>query len=151
MSGPGKALFAIVGYCCFLSSFACPKEETRKRHPSQSWPSGLPLLLDESGTRKNSGFALRQFPRLFRPHLRGAAGQMGGGKFPLARSRAPERLPKRGFALFEAKPSLQSPGSIEEHRVSRLRRDKRHRGPFLWFVSLGKQRNEHTYCLRSNR
>jgi hypothetical protein len=38
--------------------------------------------------------------------------------------------------------SLQSPGSIEEHRASRLRRDKRHRGPFLWFVSLGKQRNE---------
>jgi hypothetical protein len=49
---------------------------------------------------------------------------MGEGKFPLARSRAPERLPKKGFALFEAKPSLQSPGSIEERRVSRLRRDK---------------------------
>jgi hypothetical protein len=63
-------------------------------------------------------------------------------KIPLARSRAPERLPEKGFALFEAKPSLQSPGSIEEHRVSRLRRDKGHRGPFLWFVSLGKQRNE---------
>jgi hypothetical protein len=26
---------------------------------------------------------------------------MGGRKFPLARRRAPERLPKRGFALFE--------------------------------------------------
>jgi hypothetical protein len=37
---------------------------------------------------------------------------------------------------------LQSPGSIEEHRESRQRRDKGHRGPFLWFVSLGKQRNE---------
>jgi hypothetical protein len=64
----------------FLSSFACPKEETRKRHPSQSWPCGLPLLLAEGGTRKNSGFALKQFPRLFRPRLRGAAGQMGKGK-----------------------------------------------------------------------
>jgi hypothetical protein len=31
-------------------------------------------------------------------------------KIPLARSRAPERLPKKGFALFEAKPSLQAPG-----------------------------------------
>jgi hypothetical protein len=60
----------------------------------------------------------------------------------LARSRAPERLPKKGFALFEAKPSLQSPGSIEERRDSRQRRDKGHRVPFLWFVSLGKQRNE---------
>ena len=37
---------------------------------------------------------------------------------------------------------MQSPGNIEEHRESRLRRDKGHRGPFLWFVSLGKQRNE---------
>jgi hypothetical protein len=37
---------------------------------------------------------------------------------------------------------LQSPGSIEERRASRLRRDKGHRVPFLWFVSLGKQRNE---------
>ena len=64
----------------FLSSFACPKEETRKRHPNQSWPCGLPLLLAGSGARKNSGFALRQFPRLFRPRLRGAAGQMGGGE-----------------------------------------------------------------------
>jgi hypothetical protein len=44
-----------------LSSFACPKEETRKRHPSQPWPFGLPLLLARSGTLKNSGFALKQF------------------------------------------------------------------------------------------
>ena len=43
---------------------------------------------------------------------------------PLPRSRAPERLPKRELALFEPKPSLQAPGSIEEHRVSRQRRDK---------------------------
>jgi hypothetical protein len=42
----------------------------------------------------------------------------------LSRSRAPQRLPKKGFALFEAQPSLQSPGSIEEHRASRQRRDK---------------------------
>ena len=49
----------------------------------------------------------------------------------MARNRAPERLPKKGFALFEAKPSLQSPGSIEEHRDSRPRRDKGHRVPFL--------------------
>jgi hypothetical protein len=38
--------------------------------------------------------------------------------------------------------SLQSPGSIEEHRASRLRRDKRHGAPFFGSVSLGKQRNE---------
>jgi hypothetical protein len=54
-------------------------------------------------------------------------------KTPLSRRRAPERLPKKGFALFEAKPSLQSPGSIEEHRASRLRRDKGH-GCLFFFV-----------------
>jgi hypothetical protein len=68
-------------------------------------------------------------------------------KIPLARRRAPERLPKKGFALSEAQPSLQSPGSIEEHRVSRLRRDKGHRGPFLlvrflWASKENEQRSE---------
>ena len=65
------------------------------------------------------------------PEDRMMDGKGSSGKFPLARSRAPERLPKRGFALFEAKPSLQSPGSIEEHRDSRQRRDKGHGCPFL--------------------
>ncbi|PKN49116.1 MAG: hypothetical protein CVU58_04495, partial [Deltaproteobacteria bacterium HGW-Deltaproteobacteria-16] len=55
---------------------------------------------------------------------------------------APERLPKKGFALFEALAEFAKP--------------RQHRGaqgipptagqvagvPFLWFVSLGKQRNE---------
>jgi hypothetical protein len=78
-----------------LSSFACPKEETRKRHPSQSWPCGLPLLLAEGGTRKNSGFALKQFPRLFPPPSARRGRTNGGGReLTLARSRAPERLPK---------------------------------------------------------
>jgi hypothetical protein len=122
----------------FLSSFACPKEETRKRHPSQSWPCGLPLLLAEGGTRKNSGFALKQFPRLFRPRLRGAAGQMGERrrKIPLARSRAPERLPKRGFALFErsefAKP--RQPSRSAGHPANGGTRDTGcpFFGSFLW-------------------
>jgi len=54
---------------------------------------------------------------------------------------------EKGFALFEAKPSLQSPGSIEEHRASRLRRDKGHRVPFLlvrflWASKENEQKNE---------
>jgi hypothetical protein len=58
----------------------------------------------------------------------------------LSRSRAPQRLPKKGFALFEAQPSLQSPGSIEEYRASRCGGTS---GwvPFLFgSFSLGKQR-----------
>jgi len=66
----------------------------------------------------------------------------------LSRSRAPQRLPKRRFALFEAKPSLQSPGSIEEHRASRLRRDK-WRGAFsfsfFFFEQAKKEQEDEDY------
>jgi hypothetical protein len=55
----------------------------------------------------------------------------------LSRSRAPQRLPKKGFALFEAQPSLQSPGSIKEHRASRLRRDKWQGAFSFWFFFFG--------------
>jgi hypothetical protein len=49
----------------------------------------------------------------------------------LARSRAPQRLPKKGFALFERSEFAKPRQSIEEHRVSRLRRDEGHGCPFL--------------------
>jgi hypothetical protein len=49
---------------------------------------------------------------------------------------------EKGFALFEAQPSLQSPGSIEEHRASRLWRDKGHGGPFFGsFLWASKEMN----------
>ena len=109
-SGENREAFLLFSF----SSFACPKEETRKRHPNQSWPCGLPLLLAEGGTRKNSGFALRQFPRLFPPPPARRGRTNGGGReFPLARRRAPERLPKRGFALFEALAEFAKP---RQHR-----------------------------------
>jgi len=72
------------------------------------------LLLEEGGTRKNSGFALKQFPHLFPPSPARLGRTNGGeGNFPLARSRAPERLPKRGFALSEAKAEFAKP---RQHR-----------------------------------
>jgi hypothetical protein len=61
---------------------------------------------------------------------------------PLSRRRAPERLPKKGFALFEAKPSLQSPGSIEEHRESRPRRDKWPGAFSFWFFFFGQAKKK---------
>jgi len=135
-------------FAAVFSFFFCvPKRRNKKRHPSQSWPCGLPLLLDEGGTRKNSGFALRQFPRLFRPRLRGAAGQMGGEEDSHWHAAEHRRGCRKRDLHCLSVASLQSPGSIEEHRASRPRRDKRHRGPFLWFVSLGKQRNEHANFL----
>jgi hypothetical protein len=61
----------------------------------------------------------------------------------LPRSRAPQRLPKKGFALFEAQPSLQSPGSIEEHRASRLRRDKWLGAFSFWFFFFGQAKKKY--------
>jgi hypothetical protein len=96
-----------------LSSFACPKEETRKRHPNQSWPCGLPLLLAEGGTRKNSGFALKQFPRLFPP----SSARRGRTNGENSHWHAAEhrRGCRKGDLHCLSAASLQSPGSIEEY------------------------------------
>jgi hypothetical protein len=49
--------------------------------------------------------------------MRSGSPLQGALKKPLARSRAPEKLPKKEFALFEpAGASLQTPGSFEEGR-----------------------------------
>jgi hypothetical protein len=116
---PGKSCSSV-----FLSSFACPKEETRKRHPNQSWPYGLPLLLAEGGTRKNSGFALKQFPRLFPPPSARRGRTNGGRKKSHWHAAEHRRGCRKGDLHCLSVASLQSPGSIEEHRASRLRRDK---------------------------
>jgi hypothetical protein len=108
-----------------LSSFACPKEETRKWHPSQSWPCGLPLLLDEGGTRKNSGFALRQFPRLYSaPVCEARQDKWGEEENSHWHAAEHRRGCRKGDLHCLSAASLQSPGSIEERRVSRHRRDK---------------------------
>ena len=124
-----------------LSSLACQKEETRKGHPSQSWPCGLPLLLAAGGTRKNSGFALKQFPRLFPPPSARRGRTNGGGENPTGTPPSTGEAAEKGFALFErsefAKP--------RQHRGAQgipPSAGQGTRGPFLWFVSLGKQRNE---------
>ena len=67
---------------------------------------------------------------------------MGREKIPLARSRAPERLPKKAFALFErsefanARQRRGVPLKGHKLRASRLRRDKclgcPFFGSFLW-------------------
>ncbi len=114
---PGCSLHRIArAFCCFLSSFACPKEERKKSTPASPDPAGFPYFAT------------------------GAAGQMGENSHWHAAEH--RRGCRKGDLHCLSAASLQSPGSIEEHRVSRLRRDKRHRVPFLWFVSLGKQRNE---------
>jgi hypothetical protein len=118
------------------------KKKQEKGTPASPGPTGFPYFSPWAGRGKTRASPSNSSRVFFRPRLRGAAGQMGEeGKIPLARSRAPERLPKRGFALFErsefAKP--------RQHRGAQgipPTAGQGTRGPFLWFVSLGKQRNE---------
>ena len=125
-------------FCCSLFLLLrAQKKKQEKGTPASPGSAGFPYFSTRAGRGKTRASPSNSSRASFRPRLRGAAGQMGERKkFPLARSRAPERLPKKGFALFEAQLSLQSPGSIEEHRVSRQRRDKcpgcPFFGSFLW-------------------
>ena len=58
---------------------------------------------------------------------------MGAFEFPLARSRAPEKLAIRSLTcLSEA--SFQTPASFEEHRVPCFQQGKG-QGAFLWLLS----------------
>jgi len=131
----GIAGKAIILRLFSLSSFAYPKEETRKRHPSQSWPCGRPLLLAGGGTRRNSGFALKQsespplcgfayLPRLFPPSSARRGRTNGGGRNSHWHAAEHRRGCRKGDLHCLSAANLQSPGSIEERRVSRLRRDK---------------------------
>jgi hypothetical protein len=99
------------------------KKKQEKGTPASPGPAGFPYFSPEAGRGKTRASPSDSSRVFFRPRLRGAAGQMGEGRLPLARCRAPQRLPKRDLHCLSAA-SLQSPGSIEEHRVSRLRRDK---------------------------
>jgi len=138
---PGKLARS---FCCSLFLLLrAQKKKQEKGTPASPCPAGFPCFSPRAGRGKTRASPSDSSRVFFRPRLRGAAGQMGRRrKIPLARSRAPERLPKKGFALFEAQPSLQSPGSIEEHRESRPRRDKEHGGPFFGsFLWASKEMN----------
>jgi hypothetical protein len=137
----------------FLSSFACQKEETRKRHPNQSWPCGLPLLLAEGGTRKNSVFALKQsespplrgfayLPRLFPPPSARRGRTNGEEKNSHWHAAEHRKSCRKGRLHCLSAASLQHPGSFEERRASRPRRDKGHGGPFFGsFLWASKEMN----------
>jgi len=129
--------------------FCVPKRRNKKRAPQPVLALRASLASRRGRDAEKLGLRPQTVPAFF-PALACEARQdkWGGGEIPLARSRASERLPKRGFALFEAKPSLQRPGSIEEHRESRQRRDKRHRGLFFGsFLWASKEMNRKIKCI----
>jgi hypothetical protein len=138
------------GLSAVLFFFFCvPKRRNKKKAPQPVLALRASLTSRRGRDAEKLGLRPQTVPASFSA-LVCEARQDKWGKFPLARSRAPERLPKRGFALSErsefAKPRQHRGVPLTGHKLreSRLRRDKGHRGPFLWFVSLGKQRNERT-------
>ena len=103
----GKARKSAVSRVLFF--FCVPKRRNKKKAPQPVLALRASLTSRRGRDAKKLGGvytplrgALRQFLRLFPPPS-ARRGRTNGerGKFPLARRRAPERLPKREVALFE--------------------------------------------------
>ena len=131
-------------FCCFSFFFCVPKRRNKKKAPQPVLALRASLASRRERDAKKLGLrpqtVLAFFPA---PVCEARQDKWGRVRLPLARSRAPERLPKRGFALFErsefAKPRQHRGAQGIPPAAGQVTRV-----PFLWFVSLGKQRNEQT-------
>ncbi len=103
----------------FFLLLRAQKKKQEKGTPASPGATGFPYFSTRAGRGKTRASPSNNSRVFFRPRLRGAAGQNGRRRrSPLARSRAPEKLPKRDLHyLSEA--SLQSPGSTEKWLVFR--------------------------------
>ena len=128
----------------FSFFFCVPKRRNKKKAPQPVLALRASLTSRRGRDAEKLGLRPQTVPASF-PALACEARQDKWGREENSHWHAAEHRKscRKGRLHCLSAASLQSPGSIEEHRASRLRRDKGHRGPFLWFVSLGKQRNEH--------
>jgi len=143
--GENGANFAVVS-----SFFFCvPKRRNKKKAPQPVLALRASLTSRRGRDAEKLGLRPQTVPASFPPPSarRGRTNGEWGGENSHWHAAEHRRGCRKGDLHCLSAASLQSPGSIEEHRASRLRRDKGHRGPFLWFVSLGKQRNEHVNFL----
>jgi len=145
-------------FCCSLFLLLrAQKKKQEKGTPASPGPTGFPCFSTRAGRGKtraspSNSRSLRLPPASFSAPACEARQDKWGGEEENSHWHAAEHrrgCRKGDLHCLRRKPSLQSPGSIEERRASRLRRDQGHRGPFLWFVSLGKQRNERTDFIAS--
>jgi len=138
-----KELFLLFSFLLLRAQ----KKKQEKGTPASPGPTGFPYFSTKAGrgkTRASPSDSSRVFSR---PRLRGAAGQMGERKIPLARSRAPERLPKREFALFErsefAKPRQHRGAQGIPPKAGQETQGAFSLVPFLW---ASKEMNIFTSC-----
>jgi len=126
-----------------LSFFFCvPKRRNKKRAPQPV----LALRASLTSRRGRDAEKLGLRPQTVSASFPAPVCEARQDKWGISHWHAAEhrRNCRKGRLHCLSAASLQRPGSFEEHRASLHRRGKRHRVPFLWFVSLGKQRNEHT-------
>ena len=132
----------------FSFYFCVPKRRNKKRAPQPVLALRAPLTSRRERDAEKLGLRPQTVPASFpAPVCETRQDKWGGEEKSHWHAAEHRRGCRKGDLHCLSAASLQSPGSIEEHRASRQRRDKGHRGPFLWFVSLGKQRNEHTKFL----
>ena len=80
--------------------FCVPKRRNKKMAPQPVLALRASLASRRGRDAEKLGLRPQTVPASFPPPS-ARRGRTNGGQIPLARSRAPERLPKRGFALFE--------------------------------------------------
>jgi hypothetical protein len=119
-----------------------PKRRNKKTAPQPVLALRASLTSRRGRDAEKLGLCPQTVPASFSAPVCEARQDKWGRENPIGTQPSTGEAAEKGFALFEAKPSLQSPGSIEEHRVSRLRRDKGHRGPFFGsFLWASKEMN----------
>jgi len=134
----------------FSFFFCVPKRRNKKKAPQPVLALRASLTSRRGRDAEKLGLRPQTVPASFSaPVCEARQDKWGRGKSHWHAAEHRRGCRKRALHCLSAA-SLQSPGSIEEYPMrginsgySRPRRDKGHRGPFLWFVSLGKQRNEH--------
>jgi hypothetical protein len=98
-------------YCPLFLLLRAQKKKQEKGTPASPGPAGFPYFSPRAGRGKTRATPSNSSRVFSTPVFE--ARQDKWGEIPLARSRAPERLPKKGFALFEAKAEFAKP---RQHR-----------------------------------
>jgi hypothetical protein len=106
-NGPLPAFFIVLFFF-----FCVPKRRNKKKAPQPVLALRASLTSRRGRDAEKLGLRPQTVPASFSAPVCEAR-QDKWGEIPLARSRAPERLPKKGFALFEAKAEFAKP---RQHR-----------------------------------
>jgi hypothetical protein len=119
------------------------KKKQEKGTPASPGPAGFPYFSPRAGRGKTRASPSNSSRVFSAPVCEARQDKWGGKENSHWHAAEHRRSCRKGDLHCLSAASLQSPGSIEEHRVSRLRRDKRHGGPFFGsFLWASKEMNK---------